>query len=711
MSTRVRAKRSSDEEPKRSNSGRGVEPRQNGSVRTTEPRRNNSNRETPKRGIGRNKSLPTGQKRRPSLEGLEDASKQRRPVRRPVPDSSKAATGDAARKGRKAPAARGINVSRSMGADQISRPRKPASESSLQAGGSPKVMRGRKVAGSSATGGGGGAASRARSTSRPRPDAPRARSRSADASANALRGQKPRKTESGDAVPAAPLRKARRAPDKRGIGSNKSDVAMNPAHASPSSGRKPRRAPEKRGIAPAKSLPSEQIRRVEQTRREAGSANAKKTGRARSEVLDDSSSEESSSEESSSSESSVEPTETSYGDEMDSDEESDDTSFDEVLSESDLLDNNYEEDPYAYTNTVKAGFDDGISFGPAPKLGGRVVYPGGIVVEDASDSETEFEHLLPSRNRRPDLEGGELPIEPVTFGRAAAHKRTAAASRAKSPKADARKSPKGESRNSPKGDARQSNSSSGSRRQDNHRSGSSGDGAPRSSRNSNPKRSSSDGKRERDRERRKHAVSPKGFSDHNRRPVSNASARRSNSAERLHSEDRRAARDRSGTAPRKPPIRHRSTSSDQMFGLEDNRRPARRSVSAERIRIRGNDKGPSHSKSSSSRPGVNRTSSAEKLRAYVGEKAKTVADKARKRSGSIERLFHRGDDPKSKSSGSDHGTRTTRNRGRSEDFTFDDDDDGVRVTPAKPSSMKVKQAYPVQAKPVRRPGNGSRGAY
>jgi hypothetical protein len=679
MATRVRSKRGGDDEPSRND-----EPRRNNSNRGAEPSRNN--REAPKRGVARNKSLPMGvMKRRPSLERFEDATKQRRPQRRAAPESrgiaptkslpqgaqrpaasrNQSGPAEPVRKGRKAPAARGINASSSMGADQVR-------------------SRGKQVLADRGRGSGSGTASgtgRARSTSRPRPDQQRARSRSADASAKALRAQKPRRnaSEPVEAVPATPPLKGRRAPARRGVANAKSDVATNPALASPVSGRKAKRAPERRGVAPSKSLPSEQIRRVEKTRREAG--NARKVEPAQSGVPPEpSSSEESSSEESSaeesSSESSMEPTETSYGPDLDSDLDSE-TSVDDVLNnqDDDVINNGYEDSCYF-------GDDDDQPVPPAPKIGGRVVYPGGIVVEDASDSEAEFEHQVSSRNRHPDQEGGEMPIEPITFGKAAEGSKRATG-QSKSSKNDDGKQSSSAARRARKA------SKSGVERQDS-RSASSADSTASSTRSTERtpvKRSPSDRNRNRERERRRQPSPQKVSSEQNRPP----DARRSNSTERFHDDDRRSDRDRGsgrGSSSRRPVVaRQRSTSAEGLI-----RKPVRRSVSAERIKV-------SKPSSSSKRPGVKRSNSAEKMFAYMGDKAKSAADKARN--------LHRGDDHKSsdkqKPSKSERGSRTT--------------DDGVRVTPTKPASerIRVKQAHSVQAKPPRRttgehrPRNGSGG--
>eukprot|EP00980_Cylindrotheca_fusiformis_P019733 scaffold6898_cov123-Cylindrotheca_fusiformis.AAC.10 len=573
----------------------GDEPRRNGSGRTDPPVRNNSSTrvdsvrsgEPPVRGIGRNKSLPTGA-RRPTLEGIDDATKQRRPVRRPTPSES----GDPVRKGRKAPSARGINASRSMGADQL-RPRGPTSESNL-APAPAAAKRGRKGgSGSSSSNAANRARStsrprpdenRARSTSRPRPDAPRPRSRSADPSAHVLKPEKPRSAAAnlgggGSGVGSAssgPIRKGRRAPEKRVISSNKSDMANNPALASPSS-RKTRRAPERRGIAPSKSLPSEQIRRVEQSRRGTGD----RAARSHSDLPDDSSSEESS-EPSSSSESSVEPS-TSYDEEKDSDIESDDGSFTGVLHESqpyvgnhDTLDSSYAQSSYAHSGFGSSNFDDDVTFGPPPQIGGRVVYPGGIVVEDASGSEAEFEHWHPSRNLVPDLEAGEQSIEPVTHG-----KRVKRVKKVKPTKAD---------------DAKRSSSSAARAKKE--RSGSS---VGRS-----PTRASAD--RNRDKERRRAA-----------KPSAEQSRRSAGSAQK----DRNPR-----PAPRKQGPRNGSSSNERMFGGDGSSdKPTMRSGSAERLG-RG---GSSHSRQAG-RPGVKRTNSAEKLFNALRDKVKGGSSRGRSRS-------------------------------------------------------------------------------
>jgi len=182
------------------------------------------------------------------------------------------------------------------------------------------------------------------------------------------------------------------------------------AKASPGgSGRKMRRTvPEKRGITASKSLPSEQIRKVERIRRgQDKKAPAFYTAPKRVPDEDTSSEEESSSseEESSYSETSFEPTESNpdfvYDD------------YDSSIGMAAAPRNEESQDCLHYSGNFDFSDDDDISFGPAPQIGGKVVYSGGIVVEDASDSEHEFDHKAPSRNRRPDLKNGDDWLQPI----------------------------------------------------------------------------------------------------------------------------------------------------------------------------------------------------------------------------------------------------------------------------------------------------------
>jgi hypothetical protein len=119
-----------------------------------------------------------------------------------------------------------------------------------------------------------------------------------------------------------------------------------------------RKAPERRGIMPSKSLPLEQIRKLERIRKRS----------VKDPILEESDSSTSHS---------------SYG----------------IKSES------YDDTSLNNLGDVRLEYR---------QIGGRVKYPGDIIVDDASDSEMQFEHLAPSRNRKPDYKkGGDQWIQPV----------------------------------------------------------------------------------------------------------------------------------------------------------------------------------------------------------------------------------------------------------------------------------------------------------
>lgn len=347
----------------------------------------------PSRGIGRNKSLPFTDMlkvKRSQKEELQQRQQQQNFKRQSTPSrialkSSKSlpmgvqrpagpaphqngsmdglASQPAVRKGRKAPAERGISANRSFTGEKTMRraaatqaateqqqaprrERRTASRSRERRAGSSDAKRT-----SSSTGQRRGRkpSSERRSSSRPR----QSRSRSIDekyqqqrAAAGLIRSERQRRAKT---EPDPGTKRERRAPVQRGIGATKSDAAMQPVirHArSPS--RRARRAPERRGIAPSKSLPSEHIRKVEQMRVKQESQQKKKT----------------------------------IPESSDSDVDYDSPSSDESTSSD-------EEDQVSQAKSER------------PSCGWDMVQGEVVVVEDASDSEQDFDHKQSHRNIKP----------------------------------------------------------------------------------------------------------------------------------------------------------------------------------------------------------------------------------------------------------------------------------------------------------------------
>ncbi|KAL3927769.1 MAG: hypothetical protein SGBAC_012940 [Bacillariaceae sp.] len=409
----IRRKRGEADEPRRVGSNHGenptlrtnVPPKRNGSEI---PVRSNSARGEgpPVRGVGRNKSLP-----RKSSEGTEQMPKRRQarkePAARGVGRAQSGGVELARNKGRRAPSDRAVGA----GAGRT------GSRNAAESPSTPSNRKGRKMA-TPIVGTVRAPGRAARGTARQSNEQQRARSRSAD-------GMGPKKASlrrqvSDDSGPAAaPVRKGRRTPSGRGAPippSPSAPLAPGNAMASPGgAGRKARRAaPEKRGIAPSKSLPSEQIRRVERIRRGQDKAQVDHRPPMRMAADTSSSEEESSSDEaSSSSESSLEPTESHRGGDFDYHDDDDSSGSVDIIApprNEEIHEDNQYSGHFEYDDA------DDISYGPPPQIGGRVVYSGGIVVEDASDSEMEFDHKKPYRNRRPDFKRGDQWLNPIGAG-------------------------------------------------------------------------------------------------------------------------------------------------------------------------------------------------------------------------------------------------------------------------------------------------------